>query len=82
MHLKVRSSAPFRKQVRLTIYAEDPFTSILLGGNLSLSHLELRANVQAALIGGEVHALSIGPGPANIVGVSIWYPPGKSLFSR
>jgi len=64
------------------MYAGDPFTDILLGGDLSLSPLQLRANVQAALIGGEVHALSIGPEPANIVGVSIWYPPGKSAFSR
>ncbi|KAF5318820.1 hypothetical protein D9619_010803 [Psilocybe cf. subviscida] len=60
----------------------DPFTSILLGGDVSLQPQEIRANVCAALIGpGQVHILEIGNEVSDIVGVAIWYPPGARAFA-
>lgn len=63
--------------------AGDPFSSILLGGDLSLQPQELRANVRAALVGpGQVHILETGDKVSDIVGVAIWYPPGARAFAR
>ncbi|PPQ64457.1 hypothetical protein CVT24_008467 [Panaeolus cyanescens] len=59
----------------------DRFSAVLLGGDLSLSSLQLAANIRAAIIGGEVHVLSVGPAVEDIVGVAIWYPPGTSGFA-
>ncbi|KAF8962329.1 hypothetical protein BDZ97DRAFT_1825649 [Flammula alnicola] len=67
--------------VLVEAFEGDPFSAILLGGNLDLGPSEIRANVQAALIGGQVHAILVGPNPTDIVGISIWYPPGTSTFS-
>lgn len=60
----------------------DPFTNILAGGNLELAPHQLGANVRAALIGGQVHVITLGPKPEDIVGVALWYAPGSSAFSR
>lgn len=66
-----------------TPFSGDPFTSILLGGDLSLESQELRANVRGALVGpGQVHILEIGENVSDIVGVAIWYPPGARAFAR
>lgn len=55
---------------------------ILMGGDLSLQAAEMRGNIGGALIGGAVHALFAGPEDEEPLGVAIWYPPGKSVFSR
>ncbi|KAF9041359.1 hypothetical protein BJ165DRAFT_1530091 [Panaeolus papilionaceus] len=67
--------------VLVDAFQGDPFTDTLLGGDLSLSSLQLGANIRAAVIGGEVHVLSVGPEVDDIVGVAIWYPPGTSDIS-
>ncbi|KAF9476820.1 hypothetical protein BDN70DRAFT_897047 [Pholiota conissans] len=59
----------------------DPFSSVLLGGDLSLAPTEFDAQLRATLIGGAVHALALGPLVEDLVGVALWYPPGKSVFS-
>ncbi|KAJ3517505.1 hypothetical protein NLJ89_g445 [Agrocybe chaxingu] len=59
----------------------DPFTDILTGGDLSLSRPQFNAMLRGALIGGQVYVISIGPNPTDIVGVTVWYPPGKHSMS-
>ncbi|KDR72480.1 hypothetical protein GALMADRAFT_142805 [Galerina marginata CBS 339.88] len=68
-------------EVFVDAFLGDPFSAILLGGNLDLAPQQLRANVQAALIGGQVHVITVGPKATDIVGASIWFPPGSSAFS-
>ena len=66
----------------LTRILGDPFTDILIGGrDRSLDTLLLRANVRAALIGGQLDVMSIGPNTSDIVGAALWYPPGKKAFA-
>ncbi|KAF4616674.1 hypothetical protein D9613_008620 [Agrocybe pediades] len=67
--------------VLIDAFDGDPFTSILLGGHLELAHAELLANVRAALIGGQVHVITVGPSAQDIIGVAVWYPPGSSVFA-
>jgi hypothetical protein len=62
-------------------FPDDPFSTVLLGGDLSLAPAEFDAQIRATLIGGAVHALMLGPAAEDIVGVALWYPPGKSLFA-
>ncbi|PPQ90531.1 hypothetical protein CVT25_015821 [Psilocybe cyanescens] len=71
-----------KRLIEPTAWTGDPFTEIIMGGNVDLSPLQIRANLQAALIGGEVHVITIGQRPEDIVGVAIWFPPGSSAFSR
>ncbi|KAF8198633.1 hypothetical protein BJ912DRAFT_31558 [Pholiota molesta] len=62
-------------------FKDDPFSTVLLGGDLSLAPAEFDAQIRATLIGGAVHTLMLGPAAEDIVGVALWYPPGKSLFA-
>ncbi|KAH9477741.1 hypothetical protein JR316_0009968 [Psilocybe cubensis] len=68
-------------KVLVDAFKGDPFTNILVGGNMDLEPLQLGANIRAALIGGQVHVITLGPQPEDIVGVALWYPPGSSSFS-
>lgn len=66
----------------LLLLSGDPFTSILLGGDLSLAPQQLRADVRAAFVSkGEVHVILDGPEVDDIVGVAIWYTPGVKSFT-
>ncbi|KAF5318821.1 hypothetical protein D9619_010802 [Psilocybe cf. subviscida] len=68
--------------VLVDAFEGDPFTSILLGGDLSLAPQQLRADVRAAFVSkGEVHVISNGPEVDNIIGVAIWYPSGVKAFT-
>jgi hypothetical protein len=63
----------------------DPFGAILVGGNTSLSPIQLRATVAAANIGGTIHVATLPSSEAGeedkIVGVAVWFAPGQSLNS-
>jgi len=39
------------------------------------------ASIRCGLIDGEVHVLELGPNVEDIVGVAIWFPPGKDMYT-
>ncbi|TFK41608.1 hypothetical protein BDQ12DRAFT_678231 [Crucibulum laeve] len=65
-------------EILVAAFDGDPFTNILMGGDLSLAPHQLRANARAAAVGGEIHVACIGDQLEDIVGAAIWYPPGTS----
>ncbi|KAF8997489.1 hypothetical protein BDQ17DRAFT_1248543, partial [Cyathus striatus] len=68
-------------QVLIAAFEGDPFTKVLLGGDLSLVPHLLGLNLKTALPTGQVHVVQVGPEIYDIVGVAIWYPPGTSGMS-
>ncbi|KJA14851.1 hypothetical protein HYPSUDRAFT_414225 [Hypholoma sublateritium FD-334 SS-4] len=67
--------------ILVAAFKGDRFGNLLFGNDLSLAPAQLRANIRGALINGAVHALAVGPEPADLRGVALWFPPGASVFS-
>ena len=59
----------------------DAFTPLLVGGDLNLVGDSNLASIRCGLIDGEVHVLELGPNVEDIVGVAVWFPPGKDMYS-
>ncbi|KAG6894942.1 hypothetical protein C0992_003849, partial [Termitomyces sp. T32_za158] len=49
-----------------------------MGGDRSLLRPDFEFWVCDALLGGEVHVATLGPEVNDIIGVAVWYGPGKS----
>ncbi|KAL1688287.1 hypothetical protein GGG16DRAFT_94823 [Schizophyllum commune] len=58
--------------------AADTFNHVLVGGNISLLPLLMRAQIKAGLIGGEVYVA--GFGPDDISSAAVWFGPDQELL--
>ncbi|KAL1743070.1 hypothetical protein HDZ31DRAFT_83699 [Schizophyllum fasciatum] len=64
--------------VNVAAFANDAFSRVLVGGNMDLLPLLMRAHVEAGLIGGEVYVA--GDGPDDIASAAVWFGPGQELL--
>ncbi|KAF9476819.1 hypothetical protein BDN70DRAFT_881951 [Pholiota conissans] len=67
--------------VLVEAFRTDPYGLILLGNDYTLAPGEFVAQVRATLINGALHAFAVGPALEDIVGVALWFPPGKRAFA-
>ncbi|KAJ7352499.1 hypothetical protein DFH08DRAFT_859145 [Mycena albidolilacea] len=60
-------------------YIGELASNSMVGGNESLKTLIWSAMIRAGLLAGEVY-FAIDNSSKKVVGVAVWFPPGKSLF--
>ncbi|KAL1707415.1 hypothetical protein EV121DRAFT_278130 [Schizophyllum commune] len=65
--------------VNVAAFADDEFNRILVGGDISILPLLMRAQIKAGLIGGEVYVA--GFSHQDISSAAVWFGPGQEMLS-
>ncbi|KAL1688299.1 hypothetical protein GGG16DRAFT_116139 [Schizophyllum commune] len=80
-HLKNATDEEIERIVAVNVaaFADDEFNRILVGGDISILPLLMRAQIKAGLIGGEVYVA--GFSHEDISSAAVWFGPGQEMLS-